>query len=378
MPARKHAARAGFTLAEMLIAATLGALLLAAAASTAGTFTETMAQLHTDTSDNYEKVVARIDRDVRYSWWADVPDRHRLQVVDSDNLVTEYHLVGNSLLVTRPDGSSGSVITGLSGLNFEAETLQRLRSGSTTRVYATMDSQAATPLVLPTNYSLGSGTIVAISFMGPSDAGARSVAGVNDQYLDWDPATFTMNLARSGAGTLTVRLYYAFGPGRAEPRPGSSAITSWTVNLATLPAAVVLASPPSVPRTVYAVPGVPVNLSVPVLARALDPGVAYTLTLEVSAGSTLVIPYYPGTVQTEQMFKVGAGGWAGVPGTMAFAVRGNATCTTTEASDMATQVRTTMLSSEGGTYVGSACVYSQVLADDPWLGVVPGELPGGP
>jgi hypothetical protein len=45
---------------------------------------------------------------------------------------------------------------------------------------------------------------------------------------------------------------------------------------------------------------------------------------------------------------------------------------------MATQVRTTMLSSEGGTYVGSACVYSQVLADDPWLGVVPGELPGGP
>src|SRR5262245_40399571 len=126
----KNADQAGFTLAEMLLAATLGALLLAAAASTAGTFSESMAQLQTEAADSYENVTACIDRDVRYAWMADVVDSHRLQVIDTDNQVTEYHLVGNSLFVTRPDGSTGSVITGLDGLSFEEQTTQRLRSGS--------------------------------------------------------------------------------------------------------------------------------------------------------------------------------------------------------------------------------------------------------
>ncbi len=368
----------GFTLVEMLVAATLGALLLAAAASTAGSFTQSMAQLQTDAADSYENVVARIDRDVRYAWWADVTDSHRLRIVGSDNLVTEYYMVGNSLLVTRPDGSSGSVITGLDALNFEEQAVQRLRSGSLTTVASTLASKAAPTGVVPGGYAMPSGQTLAISFVGASDAGARSVAGVSDQYTGWQPTTLDMTLARFGTGTLTFRLYYAYGPNRAEPRPGSAPIATWTASLLGMPLGVILVPSPPAPRPVYAMPGSILALNFPALARPLEPGVAYTLTLDVSAGSTLIIGHHPGAARTDQMFKTGAGAWQGLPATIAFTVRGNGTCTTTQASNMTSQVRTSMQSSSGGTYVGSACVYSQVMADDPWLGVVAGEVPAGP
>jgi len=378
MRAKSAADQAGFTLAEMLIAATLGALLLAAAASTAGTFTESMAQLQTEAADSYENVVARIDRDVRYAWMADVVDRHRLQVIGPDSLVTEYRLVGNSLFVTRPDGSTGSVITGLGALDFAEKTLRRLRSGSTASLTGTMASKAPPSGVVAQGYAMDSSTTVGLSFVRGSDAGARSVTGVSERYMTWQPTLLSMSLARVGTGTVTFRLYPSFGPGLAEPRPGGSAIATWSVNLSALPVGVVLASPPAVPRTLYAAPTATAPMAVPALAQPLEPGVAYTLTLDVSAGATLIISHYPGAARTDQMYKPAAGAWTALSSTIPFVLRGNAACTSTVASDVTTQVRTTMQSTAGGTYVGSACVYSQVLAEDPWLGVVSGELPAGP
>ena len=378
MNRRRDTARAGFTLTEMLIAATLGALLLTAAASTAGTFSSAVAQLQTEAVDSYETVVARMDRDVRYAWMVDVPSRDRLQIVGPDNLVTTYYLLGNSLLVTRPDGSTGSILTGLSDVTFEKDTMQRLRSGRDTWATNIVMGRVAAPTgVVPVANVLGSTTVTALSFMAPSNAGARMVSGVIDRYTEWRPLTLQLPLARTGTGTVTFTLYPAFGPGRAEPRPGAAAIGTWSVNLSGIPAGVVLAAPPLVPRPIYALPATTVNIAIPEFAVMLETGVAYTITMQVSAGAQLITTNYASAARTDEMYRTGAGAWTAMGSTIPFEVRANAGCTTTLAFDVTTQVRTTLESQTGESYVGSACVYSQVLAEDPWLGVVAGELPSG-
>jgi type II secretory pathway pseudopilin PulG len=375
MPRRHDTRRAGFTLVETLLAALLGALLLAAAASSAGQFSQAMAELQQGTADTYENVLARLGRDVRYAWWVDVPARNRLQVVGSDNLVTEYIVVGNSLLVTRPDGSSGSVVTGLASLTFAADDVQRLREGTSRAVDAAMASRSLPALAVPLATAISSSQAYAISFVTPSDAGERGVAGVSEQYRAWRPSTLDLAMARVGASTLTFTLYPAFGPGRAEPRPGAAAIASWTQDLAGLPAAVVVAAPPLVPRTPYALPASSTSFNVPVLPSNLEPGVAYTLVMTVSAGCTAVFTTATVGAHTEQMVRTAAGAWQAVPVVAPFALRGSASCTSTRATPVASQVRIALQSEAGASYVGSAAVYGQVLADDPWLGVVPGELP---
>ncbi len=375
MSHRHDARRAGFTLVETLLAALLGALLLAAAASSAGQFSQAMAELQTESADSYENVLARIGRDVRYAWWVDVPARNRLQLVGPDNLVTEYSVVGNSLLVTRPDGTSGSVVTGLQSLVFEESTLQRLREGSASTVSATLASLGIPALAPHTASTMSSSQAYAISFMVPSDAGARSLAGVSDPYTAWQPTTIELTMARIGSGSLTFSIYPAFGPGRAQPRPGAAALASWTQNLSGLPAAAVLAS---WPRLLYVLPAATTPINVPVLPASLEPGVAYSLVITVSAGATAIFASGTVAAHTEQMYRSPAGAWNASPAVVPFAVRGNATCGSTRASDVTTQVRATLQAESGATYVGSACVYSQVMAEDPWLGVVPGELPAGP
>jgi len=209
--------------------------------------------------------------------------------------------------------------------------------------------------------------------MGSSDAGPRMVAGVDDRYIYWRPTSLDIRLARVGAGTISFTVYPAFGPGRADPRPGAAAIASWSYSLALMPAGVVTAT---VPRVVYAVPA-SISIPIPAAMPQLDPGVAYTLLINVSAGAQLVVTQYPSAARTDEMYKVGAGAWTALPFTAAYTIRSQAGCTTTLEADVTTQVRTTLQTSAGGTYVGSACVYSQILAEDPWLGVVPGELPSG-
>jgi prepilin-type N-terminal cleavage/methylation domain-containing protein len=370
---RRHHAQAGFTLAEMLIAATLGAVLLTAAASSAGTFSATLAKIESKAADEYENALARIDRDVRYAWWVDVPASDRLQVVGPDNLTTIYHVVGDSLLVTRPDGSSGSILSGLASLSFEKDEMLRLRSDRPTMVDTTMASVDA-PATAGVMQLIRPNNTLALGFMGGSNAGPLMVAGVDDRYTAWRPTSLEFTAAKVGNGTATFTLYEAFGPGRADPRPGAAPLASWSVGLAALPVGEVTSTSPVV---VYAIPDVDTSVAIPALPDFLEPGVAYTLLVNVSPGASLLVLGHTSAAHEDQLTKTSAGPWTPASFTVPFAVRANAGCTTTLSSTVTTQVRTTLQSEEGGTYVGSACVYSQILAEDPWLGVVPGELPSG-
>jgi len=367
------ASRAGFTLVEVLLAATMGALLLAAAASSSGSFAETVAHLKADNTDKYESALARIDRDVRYAWAVDVPNRDQLLVTGPDGLLTQYQHVGTDLIVTRPDGSSGALMTGLSTFGFNADTQQRLRSGATTTVSGVMGSLAAPGGSSAALLQFSGGNSLALSFMGSSNAGARSVAGTNDRISQWRVTSIELPLAAVGTGTVNFAIYPSSGPGRGDPRSGASALASWSLDLAALPAAAFTSRGGHV---TYTPPATLTAAAVPPLV--LEPGVAYSLVVNFVGAGNLNLSLYGSTSRKDEVSRSGAGAWSALAGAIPFIVHSDATCTTTTATSVTTQVRTTLQSGAGDSYVGSACVYSQVLAPDPWLGVVPGEVPAGP
>ena len=372
MHVRTKAKRAGFTLVEVLLASAMGALLLAAGASSAGSFAETIAHLDAQTVDSYQNVLARIDRDVRYAWSVSVPSRDQLLITGPDGGLTTYQRVNGHLNVTRPDGSSGTLISGLSTFGFNADSLQRLRSGNPATVSGVMGSLSAPNGTSATLMQISSGTQIAISFMATSNAGARSVAGTNDRISAWSPTSISLPLAGVGIGTINFALYPSFGPGRAEPRSGASALASWSLALAALPVGTL-----TLVRGVltYVPPASMVSMAMP--AVSLQPGVAYTLVVNITGVGLLNMATYGSTPRYDIVRRNGGGPWSAFNGVLPFLVQGDATCTSTTATNVVTQVRTTIQTDAGNTYVGSACVYSQVLAQDPWLGVVPGETPAG-
>jgi prepilin-type N-terminal cleavage/methylation domain-containing protein len=373
MHARTLASRAGFTLVEVMLAATMGALLLAAAASSSGTFAETVAHLDAGNTDKYESALARIDRDVRYAWSVSVPDRSQLLVTGPDGLLTQYHLVGSDLIVTRPDGSSGALLSGLTTFGFNADSQQRLRSGASTTVSGVIGSLSAPGGTSAALMQLSGGNSVALSFMGNSNAGARSVAGTNDRISQWTLTSIELPLAGVGLGTVNFAIYPATGPGRGDPRSAASALASWSLALAALPVGSFTIRGGHV---TYTPPATLTAVAVPSLV--LQPGVAYTLVIDFAGAGNLNLALYGSTSRRDEVSRSGGGAWSPLAGAIPFTVHGDATCTTTTATTVTTQVRTTLQSGAGDTYVGSACVYSQVLAPDAWLGVVPGEVPAGP
>src|SRR5262245_27632815 len=282
MPTRHDARRAvsGFTLAELLLAATLGSLLVTAAASSAGTFSQTVAQLRSDLVDDYDTVAARIAAEVRYAWWVDVPARDHLRIADSAGGLTEYTLVGNSLLVKRPSGDEGSVITGLADLEFEQTTMRRLREDGTVVATGGLASVPA-PFAAATARVLGPGEAMAIAFTIPSNTGPQGVAGVNERRTTATPASLDLFVASVGPlGALHGDAFPGRGPGDARPRPGAVSLGSFDVPLLSFPLAGVLGVGPPV---VYASPlvSIPNNLTNP---QALRPGVGYTVQISTRIG----------------------------------------------------------------------------------------------
>ena len=71
----------GFTLAEMLIASTLGAILLVGTAGSAGLFGQQVQALKQEVDDSKERALSSIAEEVRYAWAAETPStrvlRHR-------------------------------------------------------------------------------------------------------------------------------------------------------------------------------------------------------------------------------------------------------------------------------------------------------------
>jgi len=392
-PSRR--ARRGFTLVEVLVAATLGALLLVGVASAAMGLSQTVAQLESDSVNSVDNVMARITREVRYAWWVTSPHRNLLVIADENNRMTEYYRVGNSLIVRLPGGTEGSVLTGLDAVNFSAETTNRLRDAAARQASARVYSVPAPPTATEA-IELKPGTQLAMAFKTRTDGGESSVHGRRENVLQVTPTKLDIKIAHGGfSGTLSASIYPARAPGDARPRPGAPALTTVSVPILALPAGTLRAvaiesgseegGEPLVFDTsrvisgTHLAPTTTVPLAITGLAAPLDPGVAYTIVLSVEGTGTLSVLAAnadPGGARNDFMMRTAPTdrflpmGYA-VP----FTLTGNYRLTGTTQSTVVRQVHITLDPSDGAPHVSSAGVYGQVLAEDPWLGVVPHETP---
>ena len=378
-----RAGERGFTLAELLIAAILGATLLTAIGSAVGSMSDTVAYLAADTSDAYAKALARITRDVRYAWWVDTPSATQLRVADNANRVTEYFTVGNSLLVRLPSGDEGSVVTGLDSVSFVTDSVQRLREDAVRAVSGSIYTVPA-PATVDGGLKLIPGNQLALGFTVSSDAGPGSVAGVDESVLSFAPTRLDLRLARvTAAGLLRVDFYPARAPGDARPRPGAASLGSFDIAVAGLPGAITLVPGPlgDITAAIYAAPAVTVPLAVPSFSGLLSPGTAYTVVVTVRAGTMSVVAGHvsPTGPRTDMQFRnSGAVAWGAVNGVVPFTLSGDKRLTATSGYSVASAVHATLDPTIGTAHSSSAPNYCQTLASDPWLGVVPGETAPAP
>jgi prepilin-type N-terminal cleavage/methylation domain-containing protein len=381
MPMRRGGARrtAGFSLIELMLALSLGAVLLTTVASMTGSMGATMAQLQSESTDSYDKAMARMARDVRYAWWVDVPTRTQLRIADSQNRVTEYYRVGNSMLVRLPSGEEGAVITGLDGVTFVADTMQRLRNSAIRPVSGRLHGVTA-PTTASGGLKMVPGNSVALAFIARGDGGEGDVAGVRENVTALLPTRFDVPIAKvTGAGSFLVEIYSARAPGDARPIPGAAPITSFTVNFLGLPLATVLipsSNPLDPTLAIYGAPDTQLPLAIPAFTPFLQPGTAYSVVITIQTGSMGILAGHVSTtgnnpaVQWRQWSGVG---WTPMAAVVPFAIHGEQKLTSTSATDVARSVRIELDPSTADPRTSTVVVHSQVMADDAWLGVIPGE-----
>lgn len=381
--------RRGFTLVEVLVAATLGALLLVAVASTAVGLSHSVAQLESENISSIDNVLSRIARQVRYAWWVEVPEPTVLAIADEKNRVTEYFVVGNSLLVHLPDGTQGAVLTGLEGVRFTAEKTPRLREAPSRVRAATIDSVASPPTQAQA-IELKPGSELAMAFRASSDGGESSVSGRRENATEFSPTRMEVKIAQGGfSGTLTASIYPARAPRDARPRPGAPALVSVSVPILALPVAptkedgAVAMSSPTPPGTFdtsrvlsedFDAPLTTVPLSISGLSAPLQSGVAYTIVLSVSGVgslSLLAANSDPNGSRSDFMMRTSpTDTFQPMTYAVPFVLSGERTVTGTSETMVVRQVSISLDPDDGDAHVSSAGVYGQIMAEDPWLGVI--------
>jgi hypothetical protein len=125
-------------------------------------------------------------------------------------------------------------------------------------------------------------------------------------------------------------------------------------------------------------PGSTTALAIPALAGPLRPGVGYTLLLSVDDDAEVYVGRWltlAGAQRNVALRPDDDDPYADQAYIVPLSVRGDVTITTTVATPVVEQVRVTIRTGDGLDHRASACVASQVLTDDPWLGVIPGEFP---
>ncbi len=442
-PHRRLRPAAAFTLVELLVASTLGALLMVAAATLAGSFSQSVATLMEDVAPEHETALARMARDVRYAWWTDVPSADRLIVDDHQSRRTVYRIDGTEIIARHPDGEEGVLAEGVGSLSFQAITMQRLREGpqvtENTIIAATSPVYADMKAVV-----IGDGASQAVGFVIDSVVGERSVTSVDEQVVGATIESIALPLAQgTGKGTVTFEIYPAWAPGNGRPRPGANSLGSVTFPLSAFSPAVqdhphhphhvtdILKDQYGVklevpdPRgglfgllrlnvdtqadltevldkfdlleiesgfdvsttdryeeTGFFLPSVStVNLDTAGAFPTLVPGVAYTLVMSISGNGSLAVVTTDKVSASQSTVAARENATKSLVAEdyqFAVTLSGTRTITSTIASDEVALVRMDLQTSGGQRASRAAGVFSQVVAEDPWMGVVEGDPPPEP
>jgi len=139
IPSHRHgrvpAAPPGFTLIELVIATTIGAMLLVAVAEVAQIFGHEVEIVRDETDWRLEECLVRVTDDAKRAWVVESEDEHELVIVDALGGETTFSLEGSNLLVTRPNGSQGVMLEGVADFHVEKRMAQRLREAEQLESY---------------------------------------------------------------------------------------------------------------------------------------------------------------------------------------------------------------------------------------------------
>lgn len=158
----------GFTLAELLVSAAVGALVLGGLAESLELFGEHVEQVRAGSDDGPDAAVALMADYARRGWLVEQPEENELCVSGADGAVTHFALDDGALVVTRPSGKQGVLLQGVAELGIETETVRRLREASPVHDYRGW-WQRELPSELLTGIELESGMPFALGFTMASD-----------------------------------------------------------------------------------------------------------------------------------------------------------------------------------------------------------------
>ncbi|MGQ0552672.1 MAG: PulJ/GspJ family protein [Planctomycetota bacterium] len=411
-PSTNRPATRGFTLVELLIATTLGAVLMVATAMSTGLFAQTVAHLEENSADEVDVALARIASDVRYAWWVDSPTRQSLRVCDALGAITSYLLDGDRLTVRLPSGATGVLAQGVSSLVFEPGNLRRLREGPTSSASGVLFEDAR-PLTGIDSVDLPNGSQVAVAFTLAESTGRGALADVNESLVVGSAETLRLGIAvaEGVAGKMYFELYESAAHGDARPRPGSAALGTAEIAIAALPrtaldltritdrfgnismcfrganvsVALSLASlyflngatvgSCGTIKSPFAPPATETTLNLAFHNVRLRPGIGYTLVMTMSGlGEISVLAGEAKTAGWDVVQRASAAAaFAPLGMSIPFRLSGDRVLTSTAESQVVASVTTHVTLSSGVKRSGSAAVTSQTVAQDPWMGVVPGE-----
>jgi prepilin-type N-terminal cleavage/methylation domain-containing protein len=411
--------RRGFTMVELLIAASIGASLLLGLAAVAHLFSAQLTEVRDETDLALDEALVTLTRDVRHAWAVE-EEAGGLTIVDPYGSETDYYLQDGALVVDRPTGATGPLLAGVEAFDLSLTTTPRYREKAPWQgVHTCWSSPASTA---PAGWiQLMGGDAVAIGFTLPVNAAASfdEVDGVDEQlqsttltrlllpvgWLDAANKQFCHLHASpphspnhpSGQATVALELYEARMPGDA--RPLGPLLAATRILAGTLPPATYVwwdtvtntqSSPPNGVAWGWwtwfednfqvelkaSAPTTTASIDLTAMHATLEPGRAYTLVLRLTGADQLLLQTRAlSTSKLSGVAKLSGSSFVPQAYSITSSLEGNDTITQTEAHDVVTGVAITLTLQDGRTVSGSANVLGQLAVDEPWLGAVAGELP---
>jgi prepilin-type N-terminal cleavage/methylation domain-containing protein len=359
----------GFTLAELLLASVLGAMLLTALAVSTFGFTSSLDYLEAKAGvgGDIDPVLRRMTRDIREAWLVEQPEPDRLALTHPDGDVTEYRVEDGNLVVKRPNGDEGVVYSGLESFAIDTATAPRKREGPAVIRDGAWLAKAAG--ASPIAYTVPVDGALALGFVAPSMSEEVSGLGVaEEQVVAVASSVVELPIAwvnGTAQHQLQVQLFESWAPGKAKPY--GTPLATLNIPGSSIPQATGGAGSYNVPSEM-----VPITLP-----ATLTPGTGYTVVAKVLGNSQIVTEAsfaMPGPLDDEVAVQsVAGGGYVVQAVTVPFKMKGTYQTTSTVASEVISRV-TIVATPEGKTpQQRSASVLSQAYTDDPWLGTVPGQ-----
>lgn len=413
-----------FTLVELLVAVILGSLLVVAMALVLQLFSAQVEDLRNEGATPVEESLSTIADEVRRAWWVEVPSATRLDIHDPYGNATSYYLDGQTLKVRRPDGRVGDVLTGVASLQINGQTTTRYREDTPADVnddWWTVPAGATTETL-----TLEQGDEVAIGFTVPTTAPGyiHPLASVEEQVVEATVERLVLPISFVNASDmefchlwhgppphnpshplgptpLSIDLYRARAPN--DPRPHGPVLASAAIPVAAIPQTshiwwnLVLEAPEFVPEVidppngvawgwwddhpevVFLIPDPLLAAQIPLgpLALPVKPGEAYCLVIRPTDLTFFNLLTTPGVTSPSSPVSLKRAGGSFMPQnmTVTFTVGGSRRFTQTTEHDVIDRVTATITMTDGTVRQGTVLVAGQVVADDPWLGVVPQEIP---